>query len=538
MKSSPVTSSSHDAAAPNAHWLLFAGFMTIFANGVGFAIRSGILGDWGGQFGFTKSELGGITGGGLWGFGLVILAVSPLVDRIGYKPLLMIAFLLHVLSAVITLAATPVFNSMGKDACYNCLNIGMILYAVANGVCESVVNPLTATIYPRQKTHYLNILHAGWPGGMIVGGLFAYFFCGSGAVLSHLRWEIPMAVFLAPTLVYGAIVLKESFPRSEAAVAGVSASQMLTCFASPVLICLLLLHAMIGYVELGTDSWVMNIMNNVVGRYATLLFIYTSTLMFVLRFFAGPIVERVNPVGLLLGSSVLGCLGLLWLGSAAGFAVLIAGTIYAMGKTFLWPTILGVVGERYPRGGALVMGAMGGVGMLSAGLLGGPMIGYKQDYYASKDLNHEAPAVAERYEVEKATGISYLPMLPPIRGLDGAKVALLLEPDGEADLNRRVENLEKEGKSLSDDKNVQALTTWWQEAKPHAEEDRPLVSAARLFGGRMALKWTALVPLAMAIGFGILFVYFQMTGGYQAIELRGHHPPGEEFTGGVQAPVE
>ncbi|MBW8885578.1 MAG: MFS transporter [Planctomycetia bacterium] len=495
-----MPSSRADAATPNAHWLLFAGFMTIFANGVGFAIRSGILGDWGGQFGFTKSELGGITGGGLWGFGLVILAVSPFVDRIGYKPLLMIAFLLHALSAVITLAATPVFNAMGKDACYNCLNIGMILYAVANGVCESVVNPLTATIYPRQKTHYLNILHAGWPGGMIVGGLFAYFFCGSGAALSHLRWEIPMAVFLVPTLIYGAIVLKESFPRSEAAVAGVSASQMLACFASPVLICLLLLHAMIGYVELGTDSWVMNIM--------------------------------------LLGSSVLGCLGLLWLGSAAGLAVLIAGTVYAMGKTFLWPTILGVVGERYPRGGALVMGAMGGVGMLSAGLLGGPMIGYKQDYYASKDLNHKAPPVAERYEVEKAAGISYLPMLPPIRGLDGAKVALLLEPDGEADLNRRIENLQKEGKSLGDDKNVQAMSNWWQEAKPHAEEDRPLVSDARLFGGRMALTWTAIVPFAMAIGFGILFIYFQMTGGYQAIELRGHHPPGEEFTGGVPAPVE
>src|SRR6478609_7721060 len=209
MKSSPVTSSSHDVAAPNAHWLLFAGFMTIFANGVGFAIRSGILGDWGGQFGFTKSELGGITGGGLWGFGLVILAVSPLVDRIGYKPLLMIAFLLHVLSAVITLAATPVFNSMGKDACYNCLNIGMVLFAVANGVCESVVNPLVATVYSRQKTHYLNILHAGWPGGLILGGLFAYFFCGPDASLRHLRWEIPMAMFLVPTLIYGGIVVKE-----------------------------------------------------------------------------------------------------------------------------------------------------------------------------------------------------------------------------------------------------------------------------------------------------------------------------------------
>ena len=112
--SAMTRSSSADAAAPNAHWLLSAGFMAILAAGVGFAIRGGILGDWGAQFGFTKSELGGITGGGLWGFGLVILSVSPFVDRIGYKPLMMIAFLLHAFSAVITLAATPVFNAMGK----------------------------------------------------------------------------------------------------------------------------------------------------------------------------------------------------------------------------------------------------------------------------------------------------------------------------------------------------------------------------------------------------------------------------------------
>src|SRR5439155_694621 len=221
MKSSSVKSSSHaNAATPNAHWLLSAGFMAILAAGVGFSIRNAILGDWGAQFGFTKTELGGITGGGLWGFGLVILGVSPFVDRIGYKPLMMIAFLMHALSAVITLAATPVFNAMGKDACYNCLNIGMILFAVANGVCESVVNPLTATVYSKRKTHYLNILHAGWPGGLILGSLFAYFFCGPNAMVTHLRWEIPMGVFLFPTLLYGGIVLKEVFPQSEAAAAG------------------------------------------------------------------------------------------------------------------------------------------------------------------------------------------------------------------------------------------------------------------------------------------------------------------------------
>jgi MFS family permease len=260
--------------------------------------------------------------------------------------------------------------------------------------------------------------------------------------------------------------------------------------------------------------------------------------MFILRFFAGPIVERINPVGLLLGSSVLGCIGLYWLGSAAGLSVLVAGTVYALGKTFLWPTILGVVGERFPKGGALVMGAMGGIGMLSAGLLGGPMIGYKQDYYASKNLNEKSAEVANRYQVAEPSGISYLPFLPAIRGLDGAKVALLTEKDGEADLTKRVENLEKEGKTLADDKNLAALTEWWAAAKPSAPDDKPMVTAARLFGGRMALKWTALVPFSMAIGFGILFLYFQMTGGYQAIELRGHHAKGEEFTGGTQGPSE
>ena len=527
---------SKDTAAPNASQLLMAGFLAIAAAGVGFAIRGGILGDWGAQFGFTKSELGGITGGGLWGFGLVILAVSPFVDRIGYKPLLGVAFALHALSAIITLAATPVFNAMGKDACYTCLNIGMILFAIANGMCESVVNPLTATIYPKQKTHYLNILHAGWPGGLIVGGLLAFFFCGPEARIAHLRWEIPMAMFLIPTVIYGFITLKEPFPKSEAVAAGVSMSQMLSCFASPVLLLLLLMHAMIGYVELGTDSWITNIMNNVVGKYAILLFVYTSTLMFILRFFAGPIVERVNPVGLLLGSSVLGVIGLYWLGIAEGFAVLVAGTVYALGKTFLWPTILGVVGERFPKGGAIVMGAMGGVGMLSAGLLGGPMIGYKQDYYASKELTNTSAPTAERYQVAQPSGIAYLPFLPAIRGLDGARVAILTEPDGEADLNKRVEILQKEGKSLNDDKNLSGLYSWWQDAKQHATTDKPLVVAARLFGGRMALRWTALVPLSMAVGFGLLFAYFAATGGYKALHI-DEHMDGEKYTGGVEGPV-
>ena len=150
------------------------------------------------------------------------------------------------------------------------------------------------------------------------------------------------------------------------------------------LLLLLVLHALVGYVELGTDSWITNIMEGFIPN-SVLLLVYTAGLMFVLRFFAGPIVERINPLGLLFVSSLLGCFGLFMMGSmlaAASFAgILIAATIYGVGKTFLWPTMLGVVGERFPKGGALAMGAMGGIGMFSAGMLGGPGIGYTQDVY-------------------------------------------------------------------------------------------------------------------------------------------------------------
>lgn len=237
----------------NKFSLFLASFMTLIAAGVGFAIRGAILDDWSSQYGFTKGELGTITGGGLTGFGIVILLASLITDKLGYKPILLLAFVLHVLSAVLTLAATPVYESQGKEATFQVLFYGMFLFAVANGLCEAVINPLVATLYPNQKTHYLNILHAGWPGGLIIGALLAK------VIVGKVAWEIPMAVFLVPTLIYGLIVVINKFPRSEASQAGVSFGQMFSQFASPVMLMLLFLHACVGYVELGTDSWISNI---------------------------------------------------------------------------------------------------------------------------------------------------------------------------------------------------------------------------------------------------------------------------------------
>lgn len=490
----------------NSRQLFWASFLTLIAAGMGFSIRGGILGDWGSEFGFTKAELGNITGGGLVGFGFTIIGCSLFIDRIGYKPLMIIAFLLHTGSAALTVAADPIYEQFGKEATYRCLYWGMFMFALGNGMCEAVINPLVATLYPRQKTHYLNILHAGWPAGLIVGGLLAYFVCGRDAWW-QLKWEIPMLFFLVPTLWYGIIVLKERFPISEAKAAGVSFMTMLAQFASPILLLLLVLHAMVGYVELGTDSWITNIMNNVIEGKAVLLLVYTASIMFVLRFFAGPIVEKINPVGLLFVTACLGAIGLYSLGAAeTGFAILVAATIYGIGKTFFWPTMLGVVGERFPKGGALTMGVVGGVGMLSAGLLGGPGIGYTQDFFASRKLEQIAPETFNRFVSSDKNAFLFF---PPIAGLDGSKVGALQD---------RI----KEDATLT----------------PQEEADKGPVIEAGIYGGRMALKWTAIVPAMMAVGYLILVIYFWAKGGYKVEVLHGAQPVGEHYTGGVEGPAE
>jgi MFS family permease len=523
--------------------IFFASFMTLVVAGIGFGVRNGILGDWAGQFGFTKTDLGIITGAGLAGFPLTIVIGSYFADRLGYRVILMAAFAMHVLSAVVTVAGTPIFHAFGKTPTYACLYAGTFMFALANGLCEAAINPLTATLYPRQKTHYLNVLHAGWPAGLILGGAIAYLFVGAGAKLAQLRWEVLILMYLVPALYYGAIILTHRFPVSEAKAAGVSVGQQLAVLVTPLLIFLFLIHAMVGYVELGTDSWIQNIMRNVIQNNASLLFVYISALMFVLRFFAGPIVHRINPLGLLFVSACLGAVGLYMLGSATtGLVIAVAGTIFAIGKTFYWPTMLGVIGERFPRGGALAMGVSGAFGALSAGLLGGPGIGYTQDYYASKQLQSES---IQTYERVRSDEMNRFLFFPAIRGLDGAKVAVVTDTPPGKTLGEDVAFAAKVGKH---EEKLQTLNEWFQTVeRPHAETDKPLVAAATDYGGRMGLKVTVIVPITMAVCYLLLVFYFISKGGYKAIhldasgrevEVSHEATPVENMVGGVPAPVE
>ena len=118
---------SADVAAPNSKRLLWAGFMAILASGVGFSIRAGILGQWAEQYGFTQTELGAITGGGLTGFGIIILLSALIADKIGYGKLMVTAFAMHLASATLTLAAGAAYASGGKPGLRSWL-------AVAGGI--------------------------------------------------------------------------------------------------------------------------------------------------------------------------------------------------------------------------------------------------------------------------------------------------------------------------------------------------------------------------------------------------------------------
>ncbi len=230
----------------------------------------------------------------------------------------------------------------------------------------------------------------------------------------------------------------------------------------------------------------------------------------------------INPLRLLCASTVLGTSGLLLLGSTSSAALMwIAVTIYGFGKTFLWPTMLGVVVERFPRGGAVTMGAIGAAGALSGGLLGGPGIGYEQDVNATAQLKKSSAATYERYMAPNENGFLFF---PKVRGLDGQKAGVLLESndDGWAPattLDRDYRIAAGRG-DIPDD--LQKLKTWWDDTgQPNSSADKDLVAEARMFGGQMALKLTAAVPALMFVGYLLLVLHFRAQGGYRTVELSG-----------------
>src|SRR5881396_2748362 len=215
-----MSNGNNNQAAPNARRLLAAGFMAILAAGVGFAIRGGILDVWKAKFGFTALEVGLVNGAGFTGFCFGIIIGGVICDKVGYGKLVIAAFTLHVLSALITFAAAP---GQAQMMAYRFLYWGTFIFAVANGTLEAVANPLVATLFPNNRTHYLNILHASWPSGLIGGGVIGWML-GEGL---KWPWKAQLALFLLPTAIYGLMFLGQHMPKSEASQKGLSLGEMM-----------------------------------------------------------------------------------------------------------------------------------------------------------------------------------------------------------------------------------------------------------------------------------------------------------------------
>src|SRR5262249_38729414 len=137
---------------------------------------------------------------------------------------------------------------------------------------------------------------------------------------------------------------------------------------------LFITHALVGAVELGTDSWIQNITGNILSpQQGQILFIFTSALMLVLRF-CGHWIEKnlkLSPIGLLLVCAICAIIGLNLVSGVTAFGGAMAAlVVYGIGKTFFWPTMLAVTSDRFPRTGAVAISIMGGIGMMSAGLIG------------------------------------------------------------------------------------------------------------------------------------------------------------------------
>ena len=239
---------------------------------------------------------------------------------------------------------------------------GFLLSGLGWGFMECSINPLTAALYPEDKTNRLNILHAWWPAGLIVGGLI-----GVSAGTLGIGWRGQFALVIVPALVSAALCVGTRFPRTERAALGVPWGAMFAEIPRrPMFLVWFACMFLTAGSELAPGQWIDLTLTRTVGMRGIWLLIYVSGMMFVLRHFAGPIAHRISNVGMLWGGSALAGLGLLALGAAdSPMTGLLAATVWGLGVCFLWPTMLANVAERYPRGGELFIGGMGVAGALA-----------------------------------------------------------------------------------------------------------------------------------------------------------------------------
>jgi MFS family permease len=469
----------------------------LIATAVAFAIIGAIMGALKEQFVLTNEEVGWIGGAAMWGFSVTILIFGPLCDVLGMKLLLRLALLGQALGVIIMILAGG----------FTMLFVGALILSMGNGLVEAACNPLVATIYPEKKTEMLNKFHVWFPGGIVIGGLISFLLDTIGIS----SWQVKLTVILIPAVIYGILFAGQSFPATERKQAGISGKEMVTgTLLRPLMWLLIFCMMMTASVELGPNRWIPAVLE-AAGIPGILVLVWISGLMAVMRYYAGPVVHRLSPTGILFASAIISGICLYWLSwtETLGTAIL-AGTGFAIGICYFWPTMIGVTSERVPKGGALALALMGGIGMIVVGLVTSPIMGDIADTY----LHEKLPV-----DGTKAVMTQIVDEYPALKAADEEKKAA----DYDAAINAAqgvLTGLEATG-VLPEIETANAMRSAIAVAPTSAPAKgaKMILGPAENYGGKISFRRVAPLTIILTIIFGILYFRDRKRGGYQIEKL-------------------
>lgn len=454
-----------------------------------FAVRGDIMGALELQFSLSKTDLGLIAGTAFWGFTLSIFVGGQLCDVFGMKRILGFAFIGHLAGCLVTIFAGGFWMLFG----------GTLLIGLANGFVEGAINPLVATIYSDRKTAKLNALHAWFPGGIVIGGLVCYAFgLIPGFPKDALGWQLKVATILVPTIIYGILFVGLKLPETERVQSGVTTKQMYREALRPMFIIWVLCMLMTASTELGPNQWMPNVLSVTTGAAGILVLAWINGLMALGRLFAGPVVHKLSPLGLLICSAIVSGIGLLAMSFAtSATAAYVSATVFAIGICYFWPTMLGVTSERFPKGGALLLGIMGAAGMLSVSIVL-PTMGKINDNYTLSALK---PAAAQSVLAKAAE-----------KDVAGAQEVLDQLKD----------------KPLKQLPAGQVVGVMYGAQNAGIAEAGEVLTPALAKGGAMSFRYVVILPCVLVLVFLGVFLSDKAKGGYKVVKLDEAEKPQEK----------
>ena len=447
------------------------------------------------EFNVTNEQLGLFTGVFFIGFTVSQVIFAPFCDTIGMRWIVRLAFVGHVLGALLLLFAGSFPMAVA----------GSLFAGLGAGLVEAGCNPLVAALYPNDKSTKLNLFHMWFPYGNLIAALLTTFILSS---LVGDGWRGYTALILVPAAAYGVMMLFVPYPKTEGASAGISFTESLKATFAPIMLIMLPMMLLTASMELPPSSWVPSVLTSG-GVNGILVFGFIFGIMGTLRLVAGPILKALTPTGVLFGSSVLATIGLYLFSQANSVGMYFAtAAIWATGIALFWPTMLGFVSERNPRSGALGLGAMGAVGMLASFLVT-PWLGQIADVEGHSQIG-AAPTMEVFETVQRdwpaaAAGAGVLQNdLESVIAQVGT-VAAAYESTGELPAGATAQALRAVATADID--------------SPAKGEASAILNPADNYGGKTSFAKLAPIGLILILVFGGFFIRDRMTGGYKAEKL-------------------